>query len=123
MKDSDGRRAWLAGAGATIETVTADSRCESFARICVVVIALREEGKRREESAGRDAIMKAVCTSLPYFVHAVRSAAQARNPSTATCGKAAIASATPRQLLLGRLQPWRGGLGGDLLKPKPGAPF
>lgn len=43
----DGKRASLAGAGAAIETVTADSRCESFARICVVVIALREEGKKR----------------------------------------------------------------------------
>lgn len=41
------KRAWLAEADATIETVTADSRCESFARICVVVIALREEGKKR----------------------------------------------------------------------------
>lgn len=52
MKDSDGKRASLAGAGATIETVTADSRCESFARICVVVIALREEGKKRGGIAG-----------------------------------------------------------------------
>lgn len=54
--------------------------------------------------------MKAVCTLLPYFLHAQRSAG---TKSTATCGKAAIASATPRQLhrmqrlVLGRLQPWR----------------
>lgn len=48
-------------AGATIETVTDDSRCESFARFCVVVIALGKKG-RSERKGATDAIMKAVCT-------------------------------------------------------------